>query len=510
MLGKPIGPAVIAVTGAFAVSSLTFAAVTSMTSSAGSDIDRTVQVAAGADAVVRSDAPTASQATSRVLSVANDKGVRKTTYLKFTVRAAALKQSSLVGAKLLLTSRTAVSSAVQVRTVASTGWNPSSLTFRNAPAAGTVVGEVSPGTSTIRWVDLSQQVTGPGVYAFALSTSSGSTGFASSEASGGPELVLRLKDDASTTPTKKPQPTKSPTAQPSPTPSPTKPGGGAQPRPGQCKEDYPGDPCAGEMYYGASVEGGNPASLESKVGARLSLHRTYMQASTPAKSFASKASSDLAAGRIPLMSTKVPGSWAGVASGQQDAWLTERIKALAQVNGPVWLALHHEPRGDGNPADWVKMQQHARTLIDRHSDNIALVGILNGWDFLMNNGNPQAFKHPVGTGVHIMGFDSYNPFAPNNGDEFRSVEKTMSPGLTIQGWGYPTLVGETGVRSAAGDGGRAAKWLRDQFAYGVAHDFAGISYFDSTNNSTDGGWRLQGDLLTAFAQNLKSSAVARP
>ena len=198
-----------------------------------------------------------------------------------------------------------------------------------------------------------------------------------------------------------------------------------------------------------------------------------MQASTPASKFTSRASSDIAAGRMPLISTKVPGSWASVASGNQDAWLTARIKALAGVKGPVWLALHHEPRGDGNAADWVRMQQHARTLIDRHSTNIALVGILNGWDFLQRNGNPQAYRHPVGTGVHIMGFDSYNPSTPKNGLDWKSVEETMSPGITIQGWGYPTLVGETGVHPVSGDGGRGAAWIRDQFAYGVAHGFAG-------------------------------------
>lgn len=263
------------------------------------------------------------------------------------------------------------------------------------------------------------------------------------------------------------------------------------------------------MYYGASVEGGNPATLESRTGVGLSLHRTYMRADTPAKNLVSRASSDLAAGRVPLISTKVPGSWASVAAGNQDAWLTERIRSLAQVQGPVWLVLHHEPRGDGNPADWVRMQQHARTLIDRYADNIALVGILNGWDFLDRNGSAEEYRHPVGTGVHVMGFDSYNPFTPQNGDEWKSVERTMLPGITIQGWGYPTLVGETGVHAVAGDGGRAAQWIRDQFAYGVAHKFVAISYFDSTQNSKDGGWTLTGDRLTAFAQNLKNSAVAR-
>ena len=503
MLGNSRKLVVAGVAGVFAASSLALGTLISAPSNAGSDIDRTVRVLVGADAVVRSSAPTVPRESGRRLPAANENGVRKVSYLKFTVRPAALQQGSIVGAKILLTSRAAVTSPVQLRWVADTGWNGSRLTFKNAPARGAIVGEVGRGTTSTRWVDVSSKVKGPGTYAFALSTESGSTFFASRETGSGPELVLRLKDEAGAAPTKQPAATTSPKPQPSSSTNPTK------PRSGQCNEKFPGDPCPGEMYYGASVEGGNPATLESKAGASLSLHRTYMQESTPVKAFVSRATSDVAAGRIPLMSTKVPGSWASVAAGNQDAWLTERIKELAQVKGPVWLALHHEPRGDGNPADWVRMQQHARTLVDRYSDNIALVGILNGWDFLEKNGDPQAFRHPVGTGVHIMGFDSYNPYTPSNGDQWKTVEKTMSPGLTIQGWGYPTLVGETGVHAVAGDGGRAAEWIRDQFAYGVSHDFVGISYFDSSYNSKDGGWRLTGDRLTAFAKNLNSGAVAR-
>ena len=274
-----------------------------------------------------------------------------------------------------------------------------------------------------------------------------------------------------------------------------------------CVERFAGDPCAGSLYYGASVEGGDPRPLESEVGTGLTLFRSYMQASTPASKFVSRASADVAAGRIPLISTKVPGSWADVANGKQDPWLLDRIKALAAVQGPVWLVLHHEPRGDGDPADWVRMQQHARTLIDQHADNIALVGVLNGWDFLQKNGNPGAYNHPVGTGVHIMGFDSYNPWSPTNGKAWRSVDQTFSPATTIDAWGYPTLVAEHGVRDDPQQPSRAADWLREAVQYAVDHDFVGLSYFDSGANSPDGTWELDGARLEQFAANLDRPEV---
>ena len=186
-----------------------------------------------------------------------------------------------------------------------------------------------------------------------------------------------------------------------------------------------------------------------------------MQATTPASKFASRATADVAAGRIPLISTKVPGTWADFAAGKQDAWFVDRVKALAAVKGPVWLCLHHEPRNDGDPADWVKMQQHARTLIDANAKNIALVGILNGWDFLEKNGNPERWNMPVGTGVDIMGFDNYNPWSPTNGQDWKSAAYAMSPGVAIQAWGYPTLVAESGVRTDPANPGRAAQWMKD-------------------------------------------------
>jgi hypothetical protein len=312
--------------------------------------------------------------------------------------------------------------------------------------------------------------------------------------------------------TTSPTPSQSASATPKPTPTTTSPTTTPTPQPPSptgCTSRVPGDPCAGRLYYGASVEGGDPSSLESQTGTKLSLYRSYMQAGTSASAMASRASTDVANGRIPLISTKVPGSWASVAAGDQDAWLLDRIRALATIKGPVWLALHHEPAGDGSPSDWVAMQQHAHKLIKSNSSNIALVGILNGWDFKQKNGNPQAYNMPVGTGVDVMGFDSYNGWSPSNGKAWQPVADVFAPGLTIQGWGYPTLVGEYGVRTDPNNPGRAAQWLRDAYSYAAAHNFVGLSYFNSAQNSPDGSWALDSERLPAFRDSLRGAFTAR-
>ncbi|MEQ1508493.1 MAG: hypothetical protein ABMB14_40050 [Myxococcota bacterium] len=254
------------------------------------------------------------------------------------------------------------------------------------------------------------------------------------------------------------------------------------------------------MFYGASTEGGDPTTLEADLGQPLVLFRSYFDGDDPASKFVDRAGDDLANGRLPLMSTKLPGPWLDVANGVYDDWLIERIDGLAALPGPVWLCLHHEPTHDGLPEDWIAMQQHARVLIDARSTNIALVGILNGWDFLEPDPHPEVWNHPVGTGVHVMGFDSYNGWSEANGVPWRSPESTFSPGVTIAGWGYPTVVGEHGVRTDPTAPGAAADWMRAAYDFALTNGFAGVSYFDSGQNSPDGTWALDAERLPAFAE----------
>src|SRR4051812_28943002 len=82
------------------------------------------------------------------------------------------------------------------------------------------------------------------------------------------------------TPTSRPTTSQSTSATPKPTPTTTSPTATSTPKPsspaGGCTARFPGDPCAGKLYYGASVEGGDPSSLESQTGTKLSLYRSYM------------------------------------------------------------------------------------------------------------------------------------------------------------------------------------------------------------------------------------------
>lgn len=506
---------VLVLAAVFAATSLIYTSVTSRPSSAEPVPLDTVRLTPVDDAFGTSRQPNHRTGSGDHLVARQAGDIRKTSYLKFRITPRQLAGGTIERAFLAVHLKRELNFPVAVRTVGRNNWDERRLTYRTAPSPGASLGRMAPGAGPVRWVSVTDWLRGPGTYSFALTAARGIARFASSESSRPPTLVLKIKRAPKSSPA--PSPSSSPTATPDPTtstptvtPDPTTSTPTATPGPTgdtSCRVRFPGDPCAGGMYYGASVEGGNPGTLEAQVGQHLTLFRSYMSASSPASKFVTRATADLAAGRMPLISTKVPGSWADVAAGKYDTWLLERIKGLAAVPGPVWLSLHHEPRGDGPAADWVAMQQHARTLIDRYAPNIALVGILNGWDFLQKGGNPGAYNHPVGTGVDVMGFDTYNPWSPTNGSEWKSVQTAMSPGDVIMSWGYPTLVAESGVRTDPDHPGRAAQWLADFYDYGLSHGFVGLSYFDSGANSPDGTWQLSGERLTQFAANLRRSST---
>ena len=117
-----------------------------------------------------------------------------------------------------------------------------------------------------------------------------------------------------------------------------------------------GIPAPGTTFLGAAVNGTSDlGTRETQLGSHLSLHRTYFQANNIAGAV-KQANADHAAGRLPWISFKEPLSWADMAAGKGNTWATQVADGLATVDGPIWLAVHHEPENDGDMALWTQMQ----------------------------------------------------------------------------------------------------------------------------------------------------------
>lgn len=288
----------------------------------------------------------------------------------------------------------------------------------------------------------------------------------------------------------------------------TTPASGSSTRAGRCINNRMGIPRR-SAYVGAAVGGTQHLSrLERRVGRRLAVHRTYFSAGQIDHA-ARTARRDLAAGRLPWISFKVPYSWAGMARGRGDGWARNLARKLARVHGPVWLAFHHEPEGDGNEQDWKRMQRHLAPIIHRLTDNVAYTVIYTAWDALFG---PAQFRlahvWPGSQYVDILGMDMYNNYGTHRDGRtdlpmldpmkfFRPISRFASR------HGVHWALAETGYAPPAVN--REPRWLVREFRALRMKGGLALSYFDSSRNSiTD--WTLDDSRkLSAFRTILRNS-----
>ena len=266
-------------------------------------------------------------------------------------------------------------------------------------------------------------------------------------------------------------------------------------------------------YVGAAIQNnGDPAAVEAAAGRPLGLHRTYWNYNNIASSI-KQATADAKAGRIPWLSYKLSVSWADAASGKADAATKALATQLATVPGPVWVALHHEPEGDGNLPDWVALQKRLLPLLAA-APNVRTTIILTAWDTFDSKNSAYSLNALwPGNMVDIMGFDAYNPYGdanhPDKGwTEMKHYYDQIAPAAKARGVDW--AIAETGYTDAA-----AAKdpaWLTrafDDMANRTDLPGIGLTYFNSVANSK-GSWRLAGVKDAAFNAILKRSHAVTP
>lgn len=260
--------------------------------------------------------------------------------------------------------------------------------------------------------------------------------------------------------------------------------------------------------YGANTD---PSSLERRFGRRLGLRRTYFRADQVAWAV-SIARSDLAKGRLPWVSFKLPKSWEAVANGAADRWARRLAARFGRLNGPVWLAFHHEPEGDGPMLHWRRMQQHLAPIVRAH-DNLAFTVIVTGWHQFYGESQYRLGKiWPRGVKVDVAGFDIYNQLGVVDDGEVNTegTDLARSYFSKIKPWAKREKVAwalsETGITHK---GARMRPhWIKSTHRKLARAGGVAFTYFNTTLNSAApwvlstktkrAGWReaqKQGPLL---------------
>ena len=276
-----------------------------------------------------------------------------------------------------------------------------------------------------------------------------------------------------------------------------------------CNVSARGIPSCG-AYVGAAYGGNaNVAPWEKSMGKKLGVHRTYWGSGSVA-SAVKTARNDAANKRVPWMSFKPPYSWAQMANGKGDAWARNLATRMKSVGGPVWVAVAHEPEGDGDMQVWKRMQARLAPIMRKAAPNLGYSIILMGYHQFHGASKYRLSATWPNTKIDIAGFDIYEKYGVKksgqametkwkyfNADYFVPIQKwAKSKGVA---WG----LAETGYSNPAA--ARNAKWPRIIYNAMVARNGVAFSYFN-TNLHSQANWRLNTASKQAAFKALNRSA----
>lgn len=220
------------------------------------------------------------------------------------------------------------------------------------------------------------------------------------------------------------------------------------------------------------------------------------------------ARSEVAAGRLPIVSFKIPGNdWTGAAQGKYDAQLKQIVAQLATLPGRSVVAVHHEPFGDGTPEAYAAMQRHILPILSAPK-NVDSAVILNGsWWTAGQRGLSDAviatwLPADVIAAAEIVAADTYQGGRPANPGEDAGVKIER-----LAAWA--TRVGAKRLGIAEYNGLSAATLTKASDAILADPRFEFGLVFNSNANNREGvEWRLAGDRLEAFRATVAKAAAA--
>jgi hypothetical protein len=275
-----------------------------------------------------------------------------------------------------------------------------------------------------------------------------------------------------------------------------------------CRYDERGIPQCGTLLGAAYGSDTDPTSWEHRMGHQLGVHRTYFSAAEVDEAVAT-ARTDLQHQRIPWISFTTPDSWSEMATGSGDSWARDLATRLGALDGPVWVAIAHEPEGDGDIQAWTAMQARLAPIVRAAAPNVAYSLILTGWNqFYGSKEFSLDAMWPSGTTIDLLGFDVYNKYGVvKHGqlilertkfktDYFEQFEKFAAKHGVA--WG----LAETGYTDLAAQG--EPQFVKHLYNSVRKHRGVAMAYFNSSVHSV-APWRLEGRKSQEFATTLRTT-----
>lgn len=433
---------------------------------------KTVVITPSDDAYTDSSARmrTTGAATKVVASSAS--GATKAALLKFAVPSSPAG-GVVTKAQLAFTAERALPARVDLRGLSSPAWRESTVTWASGIAPTTTLGTARPATGTKALVfDVSKLVTPGKVQAFGVTAPAGVAALVSKEApTGRPQLVITYAVT---------------TVVPAPAPAPV---------------------LVHQVRIGMSTPKDQWDKRLSETGAVFS-RRIFDDLATPDFGI-NMARSEAAAGRMAILSFKVPGNdWAGVGAGKYDAQLKALAAELGTVKGKVFVTLHHEPAGDGAPTHYAAMMRRALPILGAPT-NVDAGPVVNGfWWSAKSQGLTDAeiaqwLPADVLKVSEIVAADTYQ-----GGTAAKPGENAGVKIRRLSAWADRTGVKQLGIGEYNGVDAPSLTAAGDAILADPRYVFAAV--FNSDVNNREGvNWTLTGDRLTAFKATVAKSRLTR-
>jgi hypothetical protein len=277
-----------------------------------------------------------------------------------------------------------------------------------------------------------------------------------------------------------------------------------------CAVSARGIPSCGAFLGGAYGGNKDVKPWETSMGKNLGVHRTFWGSGSVASAVKS-ATADAANHRIGWLSFSAPYSWSQMAAGKGDAWAKDLATKMKAVGGPVWVAVAHEPEGEGDMQQWKAMQARIAPIMRAAAPNLGYSIILMGYHQFYGDQKYALSATWPNTKIDVAGFDIYEKYGVQKSGQAMTKEwKNFKTGYfpKIQQWsestGVPWGLAETGYSDPAA----AAKpnWISTTFADMEAAGGIAFSYFN-TNLNSQANWALS---TTAKKNAFTSANKAAP